>query len=212
MKSTYFISVLFLCVISHVLSHPFMDNFMSSFSQSMANMQQNLKNTFNDPNFPGSPGWNANLKKSMSFLNDPYFPGNPGWHRQLQQKDPNFPGNSEWMANLKRETTLPTNCRKIDDVFGTDKHPLHPPTTIVYNGGPYVIFLPDLPATKSTYICNDPLFYNEPFLMLETQSALNNGYGITIFSAYALYTLQGRLFKQGNIVNSRHVGNNFTQF
>ncbi|XP_075235179.1 uncharacterized protein LOC142332570 isoform X6 [Lycorma delicatula] len=188
MKSTYFISVLFLCVISHVLSHP------------------------NDPNFPGSPGWNANLKKSMSFLNDPYFPGNPGWHRQLQQKDPNFPGNSEWMANLKRETTLPTNCRKIDDVFGTDKHPLHPPTTIVYNGGPYVIFLPDLPATKSTYICNDPLFYNEPFLMLETQSALNNGYGITIFSAYALYTLQGRLFKQGNIVNSRHVGNNFTQF
>ncbi|XP_075234557.1 uncharacterized protein LOC142332170 [Lycorma delicatula] len=168
----------------------------------------------NDPDFPGNPGWNEKLKKSMSFLDDPDFPGNPGWNEKQKKsmsylKDPYFPGNPGWLANLKRETTLPTNCSKINDVLGTTTFPSHSPNTVVYGPGGYPTYLSYLPATKTTYYCNDPVFYDQPFLMLETRTTINNGNRTSVHSAYTLYNLQGMQFKQGNVVKSTEVGNNY---
>ncbi|XP_075235051.1 uncharacterized protein LOC142332486 [Lycorma delicatula] len=126
MKSTYFITLLSLCITSDVLSHPF----MQGFGQSMANMQQNLQNAFNgpsypgnyqlqsyDPNYQGNNGWNDNFKNSLNFpvsssqgnsgwnnqfqnsLNFPNVrnsPGNSGWYDPFQNNNRNFPGSSCW--------------------------------------------------------------------------------------------------------------------
>ncbi|XP_075235173.1 uncharacterized protein LOC142332569 [Lycorma delicatula] len=135
----------------------------------------------------------------LSQSNEPIFPENSGWDNQIQKsldflRNPDiFPGNPDWVINFKRETTLPTNCRETRDIFGS-VFPLYPQSTIIYGPG-YVTSLSNLPATKTTYICNDPLFYNTPFLMLETRTTVNTGYYTSHYSAYALYNLKGILFK-----------------
>ncbi|XP_039294752.1 uncharacterized protein LOC111050404 [Nilaparvata lugens] len=44
---------------------------------------------YNDPYFPGNPGWMANFHNQMNQMyetfNDPFFPGNPGWMENLHR-------------------------------------------------------------------------------------------------------------------------------
>ncbi|XP_075234194.1 uncharacterized protein LOC142332013 isoform X2 [Lycorma delicatula] len=135
-----------------------------------------------DPYFPGNPGWNEQFKKSMNFM-----------------QDPNFPGNRQWNHYLKRDTSLPRNCNVTDDVDGLE-YPSQSETIIINNDSERDTNLSDVPVTRTTYVCNDSLFYEEPFLMLKTQSNINTDYQNTTYTAYILYNMNGYKFKTGNLV------------